>query len=85
MATILTLLKQFIDHSKMLAEDDIKNAQYLLPLTKLERKWIQLHDRYGHMSFTEMYKLVTNNMLTKKFQKLKGKKFICPSCAFGKM
>ena len=73
MATIPMNPKQFIEHSKMLTEDEIKSLQHPLPLTKLEREWIKLHDRYGHMSFTEMDKLVTNNMLPKKFQKLKGK------------
>ena len=54
MATIPTSPKQFIEHSKMLTEEDIKNLQHPLPLTKLEKEWIKIHDRYGYMSCTEM-------------------------------
>ena len=45
MATIPTNSKQFIEYSKMLTEDEIKSLQHPLPLTKLEREWIKLHDR----------------------------------------
>ena len=62
MATIPTNPKQFIEHCKMLTEEDIKNLQHPLLLTKLENEWIKIHDRYGHMSFTAMDKLVANNI-----------------------
>ena len=38
----------------------------------------------GHLTFAEMFKLVYISCLPKKFLELKGKKLICPSCAFFK-
>ena len=85
MATIPINPKDFVENSKMLTVEELKNLNHPLPLSKLEKEWIRMHDKYGHLSFAEMDKLVINNVLPKKFAKLKGKTFVCPSCAFGKM
>ena len=68
-----------------LTEDDIQNLKHPLPLTKLEQEWLNIHDQYGHISFREMDRLVENIMIPSKFKNLKGKHFMCPSCAYEKM
>ena len=85
MATIPTNPKDFVEILKMLTVEEIKNLNHPLPLSKLEKEWIRMHDKYRHLSFAEMDKLMCNNILPKKFEMLKGKTFVCPSCAFGKM
>ena len=77
--------REFLKHSLHLTEEDIQKLKHPLPLTKMEREWLDIHDQYGHLSFREMDRLVENNMLPVKFKNLKGKHFMCPSCAFGKM
>ena len=42
------------------------------------------HDRLGHLPFVDMFKLVKNGRLPKKYLQLKGKKIVCPSCVFAK-
>ena len=85
MATIPMNPKQFIEYSRMLIEEKMKNLQHPLPPSKLEKERIKIHNQYENLSFSAMDKLVTNNTVTRKFHKLKGKNFLCPSCAFGKM
>jgi len=40
---------------------------------------------YGHVSFSNMDKMVLNNLLPQKFKELKGHKIMCPYCMFGRM
>ena len=56
-----------------------------VPLNALEKDWLKIHDKLGHMSFAQMDRMVKQKLLPNKFQKLRGKHFMCPSCAFGKM
>ena len=60
--------KDFLEQSILLTEEELRHIQNPLPLTSLEKEWIQLHDKYGHMSFRKMDQLVQNNMLPNKFK-----------------
>ena len=68
-----------------MTDEELQYLKHPLPQTPLEKEWMQLHDKYGHMSFRKMDQLVQNNMLPNKFKKLKGKHYMCPSCAYGRM
>ena len=76
---------EFLEHTKCLSEDGINLIKHLLPLSKVEREWMREHDRLGHMSFSDMDKLVKGGVLNKKFAAFRDRKMMCPSCMFGNM
>ena len=76
---------EFLRHANCLSEEDLKLIRHPLPLSTLEREWMREHDRLGHISFSDMDKLVKGGMLDKKFAALRGRTMLCPSCMFGKM
>ena len=75
----------FVKQAKCLTADEIAMIKNPVKFTELQTEWKVLHDQYGHLPFSMMDKLVANNLLPKKFAKLKGKAILCPSCIFGKM
>ena len=44
----------FVEHAKCLTSDELQQLQHPLPLTKLERQWKILHDKFGHIPFSDM-------------------------------
>ena len=66
-------------------ENELKQLQSPPALSEIEIEWKRLHDRHGHIAFPEMDKLVAHGILPKKFEVVKGKCILCPSCIFGKM
>ena len=75
----------FLQSSKCLTKEELNLIQHPHPLIPLQKEWKTVHDQYGHLLFAKMDLLVQNNMLPKKFAKLKGQRILCPSCIFGKM
>ena len=76
---------EFLENARYLSEEDLKKIEHPLPLSPIEVEWKRLHDRHGHISFTEMDKLVECGIFPTKFECMKGKSILCPSCIFGKM
>ena len=76
---------EFINHAKCLTADELNLIKNPLPLNKLEREWKVLHDKFGHIPFSDMDKLVDNDVFPSRFKPLKGKPILCPSCMFGRM
>ena len=56
-----------------------------LPLNKLEVEWEKIHDKFGHLPFAELDKLVKHGVLPSKFKSLAGKQILYTSCIFGRM
>ena len=77
--------KEFISTARCLTAEEIRMIKEPPVLSNIEKEWKSIHDQYGHLPFASMDKLVTNNILPSKFKTLKGKRFMCPSCMFGKM
>ena len=77
--------EEYNQHAKCLTEQEIKLLKHPLPLLPIEREWKVLHDNLGHLSFSMMDRLVENNILPRKFRKMKNRPIICPSCVFGRM
>ena len=77
--------QDFVHQSKCLTLDEIKMVRDPPVLSKIQHEWIGLHDQFGHLPFAVMDRLVDANILPSKFKVLKGQKFLCPSCLFGKM
>ena len=77
--------EDFIEHARCLNKDELHQIQHPLPLTKLEREWKILHDKFGHIPYADMDKLVEHDIFPAKFKVLKGKPILCPSCMFGRM
>ena len=62
LATVPITPQDYLDQPKNLIEEDLQFVQNPTPLTSLEQEWLSLHNKYGHLSFTQMDKLVENNM-----------------------
>ena len=77
--------KDFPYHAQCLTKEELDLLKHPLPLTNLERQWKVLHDKLGHIPFSDMGALVKRNILPQKFSKLKGQSILCPSCMFGRM
>ena len=65
----------YVRYAKCLSVADMELIRNPQPLTPLQQEWKSIHDQYGHLPFAIMYKLVQNNQLPKKFEKLKGKEY----------
>ena len=72
LATIPAAPRDFLEQAKHLAEGDLQFIQNQIPLTPLEQEWISLHNKYGHMSFNQMDRLVQNSVSPDKLKKLRG-------------
>ena len=77
--------KDFMQSSKNLTKEEIEYIRNPSPLSEMQKEWKTIHDQYGHLPFAKMDQLVANNLLPRKFSKMKGQKILCPSCIFGKM
>ena len=77
--------EDFLEAAEHLSAEDIKLIQSPETLSPLQIEWKKLHDRHGHTPFTDMDKLAECRILPTKFKQLKGQKFLCPSCIFGRM
>ena len=54
-------------------------------MSELQKEWMMLHNQYGHLSTSEIERLLEFGFSPKKFKRLLNKKVICPSCIFGRM
>ena len=54
-------------------------------LSPLDEEFMQAHHRLQHLSYVDMFALLENGHLPKKFLRLRRKPPPCPSCIFGKM
>ena len=77
--------EDFLEAAEHLTADDIKLIQSPEILSTLQIEWKMLHDRHGHTPFSDMDRLAECGILPGKFKQLKGQKFLCPSCIFGRM
>ena len=77
--------KDCVHTARCLTAEEIKTIKEPPVLSNLEQEWKSIHNQYGHLPFTSIDKLVTNNILPSKFKVLQGKKFMCPSFMLGKM
>ena len=77
--------EDFIEQARILDESELSLLTNPLPLNNLQIEWKRIHDKFGHLPFAEMDKLVYHGVLPSKFKSLCGKKIICPSCIFGRM
>ena len=55
---ILNDAKDFLGQSNFFTEEELRHLQYSLPLTSVEKEWIQVHDKYRHISFQHIDRLV---------------------------
>jgi len=76
---------EYASHAKCLTAKELNMLKHPLPLSKLQKDWKMLHDKLGHIPFATMDKMVMNNILPRRFEKLKGTTILCPSCIFGRM
>jgi len=76
---------EYASHAKCLTAKELNMLKNPMPLSKLQKDWKMLHDKLGHIPFATMDKMVLNNILPRRFEKLKGTTILCPSCVFGRM
>ena len=77
--------KDYAEQTKCLTYNEIQMIKNPQPLSTLQQEWKRLHDKLGHISFSNMDKMVENNLLPKKYAVFKGKSILCPSCIYGRM
>ena len=77
--------QEFLQNATYLNEEHLKQLQNPKQLSEMEIEWKRLHDRHGHLAFSEMDKLAAHGGFSKRFEAMKGKTILCPSCIFGKM
>ena len=77
--------EDFLEAAEHLTADDIKLIQSPEILSPLQIEWKMFHYRHGHTPFRNMNRLAECGILSGKFKQLKGQKFLCRSCIFGRM
>ena len=77
--------EDFIVQARILDDSELSLLTNPLPLNNLQIEWKRIHDKFGHLPFAEMDKLVHHGVLPSKFKSLSGTKILCPSCIFGRM
>jgi hypothetical protein len=85
LADIPTSPQDFIANAKFMDSNELALLAKPLPLNKIEVEWKKIHDKFGHLPFAELDKLVKHGVLPSKFKSLAGKQILCPSCIFGRM
>ena len=73
MAEIPTSPEDFIHNAKFLDATELALLVKPLPLNNLEVEWEKIHDKFGHLPFAELDKLVKHGVLPSKFKSLAGK------------
>jgi hypothetical protein len=76
--------EDYMTQARCLTADELETLMNPSKNDKLLNEFMAWHERLHHLSFSEMFKLCEHGYLPAKFKKLKHKKFLCPSCIFGK-
>ena len=83
-ASIPVTLNQVQQHLPKLSPAELKALLHPVEQDYLLQRFMAWHDRSGHPPFSDMFQLLEQGIAPKEFLKLKGRKLICPSCAFAK-
>lgn len=72
------------EHTKFLDTDTLQAILHSQSYPPWYLEIMLSHDRLGHLSFVDMFKLVECGRKPKKFIEMKGKTLVCPSFVFCK-
>ena len=76
---------EYMEQVKCLNEEELQVLKYSDKMSELQKKWMMLQDQYGHLSTTEMERLLDLGVFLKKYKKLLYKNIISLSCILGHM